>query len=295
MLNIALAMRESGNEGKPLPIVFPQMKEIGAHPRQGQITLVCAAPGGGKSAWMSEYAINLFDYEEDRYMRGIYFSADTDRMTLGKRAAAGLLQCTINEAEEYLQDNRYDIWDILKEKTEHIWVCFDAGLTLQDIDEEIQVYAYTQGAWPEFVVVDVLMNVQGSASSGDHVAYQEAMEWFHMIARNTGAAFFVLHHVTGEFENGKDPIPLRGILGKISKLPRLILTFHQPIEGMLGVSVVKNSSGPRDTEGFGVKVNIPWLPERSWFGRKPEDIYAIQARRIADTLIEEEAQFQIWG
>jgi KaiC/GvpD/RAD55 family RecA-like ATPase len=285
LLTLALAMKASGEEGQPLPVVFPQLEEIGAKPRRGSITLVCAAPGGGKSAWMSEYAINLALGETK--LRGMYFSADTDRMTLGKRAAAGILQCTTDEAEEWLKDRDHEIWDKMDQATNHIWTCFDAGLTLTDIEQEIQAYAYVNGEYPEFIVVDVLMNVQGTATSGDHVAFAETMEWLHMLARETGSAVFVLHHVTGMYEDGDTPIPLTGVLGKVTKFARLVLTLWRPDANTLGFVVAKNTSGFMDpkAQNYQMMPKVPWYPERSWFGRDADSIRNLSSVRMVDSII----------
>lgn len=290
MLTLALAMRAAESEGIPLPVVFPQLERLGAKPRRGQVTLVGAGPGGGKSALISEWVINLT--EGNRKLQGMYFSADTDRMTLGKRAAAGVLGCTLDETETYLKTNEHQIWDKLEEATSHIWMCFDPGLTLDDIEAEIMTYAVVNGAWPEFVIIDVLMNVQGENSDGDHTAFAEAMKWFHQMARETNSAFFVLHHVTGPYENGDEPIPLGGILGKVTKLARLVLTLHRTSPNMLGVSVVKNSSGPASAAGWTVRTDIPWIPERSWFGR---DITVEETPEIEAEDQDPDDDWKVWG
>lgn len=303
MLTLALAMRASEGEGEPLPGVFPQLEALGAKPRRGQVTLVAAGPGAGKSALVSDWIINLIDGLKQEKLTGMYFSADTDRMTLGKRAAAGIIRCTLDEAEEWLKDNSGGIWDALESETSHVWACFDPQLTMDDIDEEIKVFAYVTGAWPEFVVVDVLMNVHGDTSDGDHTAFAEAMKHFHTRSRETNSAFFVLHHVTGNYENSDEPIPLGGILGKVTKLARLVLTLHRTQDNMLGVSVVKNSSGKADTSGWGVRTQIPWLPERSWFGKNQDDFQAMgiqskvdDIRRIDPEGEEEDyTDWKVWG
>lgn len=302
MLTLALAMRASEGEGEPLPGVFPQLEALGAKPRRGQVTLVAAGPGAGKSALVSEWIINLFDSTRGEKLVGMYFSADTDRMTLGKRAAAGIIKCTLDEAEQWLKDDTGGIWEALEHATDHVWACFDPQLTLDDIDEEIKTFATVTGEWPQFVVVDVLMNVHGDTSDGDHTAFAEAMKHFHTRSRETNSAFFVLHHVTGNYENSDEPIPLGGILGKVTKLARLVLTLHRTQDNMLGVSVVKNSSGKADTSGWGVKTQIPWIPERSWFGRTEEDqkLMGIQTKvsevRIIDGESEEETDdWRVWS
>lgn len=264
MLTLPLAMRADNGGGEPLPPVYAYLESIGAKARRGQITMVAAIPGGAKSLLMLDWVLDLGN--KDQY--GMYFSPDTDRMTLGKRAVADLMQIEIDAAERLLDEKDAAAWQILEDKTSHMWCSFDPNLTLEDIEQEMICYALTNGRWPDFVVIDVLMNVQGdSGATGDHTAFAEAMEYFHGTARNTGAAFFVLHHVTGEWESRPDtPIPMGGILGKVTKLARLILTLHRPPPGdRLGVSVVKNTSGKADTAGWNVRTTIPFDPACSYF------------------------------
>jgi hypothetical protein len=239
---------------------------IGAKARRGQITMICGIPGGGKSLFTLDWMINLGDHG----LKGMYFSNDTDRMTLGKRAVADLLDIEIDDAEKLLEDKDQTAWQILDEAMSHMWFSFDADTSLQDIEEELNCYAMVNGCWPDFVVVDVLMNVAGDQSdSGDHTQFAEAMHWFHGTARNTQAAFFVLHHTTGDAERNPDvPIAMGQVLGKVSKLARLILTLYRPYEGFLGVSVVKNTSGKADASGWNVSAKIPYDPARSFFEKR---------------------------
>jgi hypothetical protein len=247
-------------------MVYEQLEAVGAKVRRGQIAMICGIPGGGKSLFTLDWVIALGDHD----LKGMYFSNDTDRMTLGKRAVADLLDIEIDAAEKLLDEKDENAWEILDAAMSHIWFSFDADTSLSDIEQELNCYALVNGCWPDFVVIDVLMNVAGDQSdSGDHTQFAEAMHWFHGTARNTQAAFFVLHHTTGEAERYPDnPIAMGQVLGKVSKLARLILTLYRPMDGYLGVSVVKNTSGKADASGWNVQAKIPYAPERSFFEKK---------------------------
>ena len=58
----------------------------------------------------------------------------------------------------------------------------------------------------------------------------------------------VLHHATGEYENGDKPIPLGGIEYKAGKLPDLCLTLTRE-ETEMRVAPVKNRGGYADATG----------------------------------------------
>ena len=252
MQTLGLAMRNSGEEGSALPPVFPQLEKLGARLRRGQLVLIAGSPGGGKSAITSFMAVNMAygEYGETG-IPTLYFSADTDKHTLGTRIAASVSRFTVDQAEELLTNKNQSMWDMLESNTTHIWFNWDRGPSLEDIDDEVQAYATVVGDWPHLIVVDNLKNIwiDGSGEGGEHIRYDRVLDFLHELAGQTGACIVVLHHVTGYYENGSDPIPLSGILGKVTKPFRLILTLHKAWDGMLGVSVVKNSFGPMQPDG----------------------------------------------
>ena len=69
------------------------------------------------------------------------------------------------------------------------------------------------------------------------------------------------------YADGKTPIPLSGLMNKIDKRPRLILTLYEADVSVLGICIVKNNNGKRDAEG-NLQVLIPWVKEKMWLGRK---------------------------
>lgn len=226
--------------------------------RRGQVTLIAAAPGGGKSALATTLAL---------YARvpTLYFSADSDKMTFGARAMAATLQMTLNEAEEFLLERDEDTFIKLDELTQHMWVNFDPAPTPKDIDEEIDCFAHIYGDYPHLVVVDNLMdvNLYGTDERSGHDA---VVDFCRQLARRTGSAVLILCHVTGAYTDGSEVIPRSGLMNKIDKRPRLILTLHHYDTNGMGVSVVKNSNGPAESDGSLMTV-LPWVPEKSWLGR----------------------------
>lgn len=239
--------------------MFKQLADLGAHIRRGQVTLIGGAPGGGKSALATTIAL----YADKSPT--VYFSADSDKMTFGTRIMASALNLHLSDAEELLLKKDEEALEALEELTDHIWVNFDPSPTPRDIDEEIDCFAYIYGDYPHLVVVDNLMDV--SLYGGDERAGHDAVvDFCRQLARRTGAAVIILCHVTGPFTDGTEVIPRSGLMNKIDKRPRLILTLHRYDINGLGVSVVKNSNGPAEADGSLMTV-IQWMPEKSWFFR----------------------------
>jgi len=264
MQTISLAMRNSEEEGEALPSVFPSLEKIGAKFRRSQLSLVAGAPGGGKSAFaLYEAVFAAYGEYEENPVPTLYFSADTDKKTLGNRVTASVTKLTVDESE-YLLDKKHEpTWQSLEANTSHIWFCWNRGPNLDDLEREVEAFAHVNGDWPHKIVVDNLKNVwiEETGDGGEHIRYDRVLDYLHELAGVTGAHVMVLHHVTGYYEIGNVPIPLSGILGKVTKPFRLILTLHKVNNNLLGISVVKNTSGRAQADG-NLIVYMPYDLER---------------------------------
>lgn len=268
MQSLALSMRARGDEGQSLPDVFNQLGDLGAHIRRGQLHLFAGPPGGGKSAVASFLATKMI-YDDGSKVPTLYFSPDSDKGTLGVRLAAGVIHRSLEETELILEDDDAPEWKALEGEMDHIWFCWDQAPTMDDINSEIEAYVTVTGEFPHVIIVDNLKNmVSENPNEAKHVEYDEIMEALKVLAGDTHSAVVVLHHVTGMYENGTEPIPLNGLLGKPGKACRLIVTLWtvERFEGQvnLGMSIVKNSNGKAQADGqFGA--TVAWNAEKSWF------------------------------
>lgn len=262
---LGLTLRSKGSEGEPIPPVFRQLEAIGARIRRGQLTLIAAAPGGGKSAIATFIAMNAV-YHEDTVVPvpTLYFSADSDKMTFGSRALAAAMRVKVTEAEELILRKDEHALGVLDRSTGHMWVNFDDAPSCRDISDEVDAFAYVYGDYPHIIVIDNLMDVTAGGSD-ERSSHDAVLNFAKQLARRTSAAVLVLCHVTGQYTDGNDPIPRSGLINKIDKRPRLILTLYRAGTNQLGVCVVKNSTGRAAADGS-LMVPIPWIPESSWFG-----------------------------
>src|SRR5678816_3933815 len=144
-----------------LPSPFRKLTAMGALFRRGQVSLIGAGSGGGKSAVASHISI----HSEPR-IPTIYFSADADKTTVGVRVAAGILNKPLRTVEDLLHDGDMEAWLAVEEATEHIWFCWDAAPSLMDIEQEVSAYAYATGDWPHLIVVDNLINIDPEGEVG---------------------------------------------------------------------------------------------------------------------------------
>lgn len=269
MQTLGLLLRSKSKEGTPLPGVFKQLEDLGAKVRRGQVTLIGAAPGGGKSALATFLALKM-QYPDGSRVPTIYFSADSDRGTFGSRAMSSALEMHVREAEKLIAERDEDTLKSLDKLTNHMWLDFNAAPTPRDIDEEVEAFAHSYGDYPHLIVIDNLMDV-ASGGDGDLYGHDAVLDFAKQLGRRTGAAVVVLCHVTGAFTDGTIPIPRSGLMNKIDKRPRLIMTLYQEDTNLLGICVVKNSNGIADATAGDTRpecvVFVPWVPEKGWMGR----------------------------
>jgi RecA-family ATPase len=243
------------SSGEPLPSVWPSLGEKGVIFERSQVVLICAPPGAGKSAFVLNYALKS-------RVPTLYFSADSSPTAQLARTISILTGMKLDRAAEIARSK--DLSSVGRRiqragpdnpsGTRVEFVC--TQLDLKQIETSIQAYGEFHEDFPEFIVVDNITDVfAGGANDDDPFAGLEVtMEALRGIARDYEACVVGLHHVTGSYNDGGDPIPLSGIKGQIARVPELVLTMHRSDHygaQQLRVSTVKNRAGVADPSGLG--------------------------------------------
>lgn len=235
-----------GDAGDPLPPVWDALNRKGTHLRRGQLVLVCAGPGTGKSAFVLSYALKS-------KVPTMYFSADSDAFTQLSRSVSILSGWPLERSTKAVRNA--DLGEVADELDGlPIRFNYKASPSLDVIEESLEAWNALYEDYPALVVVDNITNVRTDAGDDDPFAGLEAlMDYLHEMARETGSCVVGLHHVTGPHNDGDKPIPLSGIKGQIGRVPEMILTLHRVSEGFgsdtLNVSTVKNRGGKSDPSG----------------------------------------------
>lgn len=264
MQSLALVLSNRAEDGVALPCPIEAFEDNKIRFKRGQMSLIAGAPGGGKSALATHLAVRMA-YSEDEGVPALYVCADSDTMTVGANVLAGLMDVSIDEAEAMISGGDTYALQTMDALVDHIWWMFKSSPTLQDIENELQAYAYVYGDYPHLIVVDNLMDILEPGE--EYSRYNEILLWLVDKARETNAHVLVLHHVVGLAQDGDKPIARSQIKHKTSEKPSLVLTLFRPEEGFLGVRVVKNRSGPANTKGE-LGFDLPWNPSRAWFGEE---------------------------
>jgi len=252
----ARAMIRAG-QAEPLPRVqeLTNLYNYGFLPRRGQFLMIAGQPGAGKSAFALWWAVKM-------NLRTLYFSADMDAFTAVTRLAACMTGLTIDSVGAAIENGQADYFDDVLD-TSHIQFCFDSGPTLMDMADELDAYVETWDFFPELIVIDNAMNVEAEMGE-EHAGLRLVFKEVHRLARESGAAVFMLHH-TREEGDPFTPQPRSAIQGKVAQLPERILTVALDTHDMaFRVAPVKNRSGKQDASG-GTYFSMNALPERASF------------------------------
>lgn len=249
MRTLSRAVRTLDKGGSALPIPFTTLTAQHISIRRGEVHMIAAAPGVGKSAIALTIAMQS-------KVPTLYVSADTTEATMAIRALAALTGQAQDIVEEQLSADPVGAAALLREHTSHIRWMFDPSPTLNDLQDELSAYRMLQGEDPTLLIIDNAGDITFDA--GDEFASLRAlmreMKWF---SRDTNAAVVVLHHTSESFQGTQDhPCPPRSYIhGKVSQVPAVILTLGVPTPGFIAVAAVKNRYGKADISG---KTSI-WL------------------------------------
>lgn len=221
----------------PQIVALAPIYQSGVNLRRGQLVMVAAVPGSGKSAFV-EWLVSSMD------VPALYFSADQDPWTSVTRLAATLSGDTTDEVGKAVASREWDRYAALLKKSK-ISFCFDSNPSVEDIGHEVDAYVETWDEWPEVIVVDNLVNVEGS---GELQTDQWIVTELHGLARATGACVIVLVHASEvSTRDVFAPPTRRDIINKLSKFPELIFTIaSDPDKGEFKIAVVKAREAKAD-------------------------------------------------
>ncbi|AOT25422.1 DnaB-like replicative helicase [Mycobacterium phage BabyRay] len=241
------SLRVKGSAGDPLPPVFQTLELKGTRFLRGQLALVCAGPGTGKSAFVLTYALKA-------EVPTLYFSADSDAFTQLSRMVSIQTGWGMERSARAVRNS--DLEDVAAEFEDiPIRFNYNASPSLDQIEDSMKAYCQGYGDYPDLVVVDNITNIRLGTDDDDPFSGLESlMDYLHDMARRTSACVIGLHHVTGSYNDADKPIPLSGVKGQITRVPELVLTLHRVTEEFgsdsLNVSTVKNRAGRMDPSGM---------------------------------------------
>lgn len=258
----------------PLPVVFPALASADIHLMRGEVTMIAGQPNSGKTM----FALALVRAFAEAGERVLYFSADSNEQTVTTRLAASLTGHRARDVRDALHAGGLAYYeDVLADLD--IRFDFESNPSLDDIDLTIAAYEELFGAWPTVVVVDNLMNVEGTSGEDSEkhglIAIQKVFKY---ICRVTNVAFVVLHHCSESEGKPYFPPPRKQIQQKVNELPEVQLTVaYNPDTSQFGIAAVKNRHGKADPAAK----NPVWLWADMDSGRFWDDRYQAALNGVA--------------
>jgi predicted ATP-dependent serine protease len=240
MRTLHRAVRSMDRGGAAIPMPFKTWTDSHISIRRGEVSMIAGPPGAGKSTAALAIAIKSG-------VPTLYASADSHESTMAIRSLAMTTNMAQIDVEDHMAENPEWASQVLRERVSHIHWMFDASPTLGDLEDEISVYREIMGGDPQLVVIDNAVDV--THDSGDEFSSLRSLmrevKWW---ARETNAAFLILHH-TSEGVEGKPCPPRSALHGKIAQIPSLIVTLGSFTPGIMYAAAVKNRYGPADPTG----------------------------------------------
>ena len=236
------AARNPNRGGTPLPLPFKAFAHYGLAIRKGELTMIAAKAGSGKSVMAISMAMAM-------KVPTLYFSIDSGELTQQIRCLQAITGLDSRQVEEKIQEDPDTAAALIKQHAGHIKWDFDSE-SMWDVEEEFKVYRELMGEAPSLVILDNASDI--NYENGDmYQSLKQLMKELKRWARAENVAFVALHHVNGMDPNHpwKPCPPMDALQGKISEKPAVILTIGKAQDGFMPVAPVKNRGGVADDTG----------------------------------------------
>lgn len=245
MLNAARALlRSKASGGREFPRVaeFHDVYQLGWQPRYGEMSMVAARSGSGKSTFGLFFALRSG-------LKTLYFSGDMSAFQASVKLACAVRHEDIDTVVSKLDGKERQT--ILDELPTNITLVF-GEISYASISKNLDAYVELNNEYPELIVIDNLMDMAGA--QGDYAAQTDAMQWLHVLNRDIDSAIWVMAHATDKGERGRnsphEPPPRSEIKNGLTEKPETVLTLGlNPHTDALNVAIVKQRLGPSDPSG----------------------------------------------
>lgn len=244
MLTASRALTLSSQSSPELPRVpaLQALYNIGVRPRKGEVIMIAGRSGTQKSGFALWWVANMG-------LPTLYFSADMSPFQASVRLACTVTGHRTEQVEAGMQDPA--LRKSYQSATASLPITFSFGspITWYQVGDELDAYVELHNAFPEVIVIDNLMDIDGS--SADYTAQMDAMQNISDLSRETGATVIVLHHASDKsWEAKSDPWkpPSRDqVKGGMSEKPELSLSVAlDPQSYGYRIACIKQRMGPSD-------------------------------------------------
>lgn len=242
------AQRKNVSLAPPLPFqnsIFSSNRMV---LRQGQFTLLAAAPSVGKSV----LARNIVARSPE--MSSMYFSADSDEYTVRTSVLGCLTGMKMADIEKNMKSDAWgDYFAQALHKADQVEWNFSPSINLDYIALKLDAYREIYGETPMMTVID---NIGDMVTEGEeeYAELRSICRDLRKVARNADTHILGLVHTKGAFEDGTKPITLGALLGNLGKVPETVIGLNWADSGnkRVQMTVPKMRGGRR-----GMTIELP--------------------------------------
>lgn len=239
MLRLSQAARRFRDLGSPLHNPFSRLREEGLEFFPGDLVIMAAADGTGKSVLAMLLALMT---EETT----LYTSPDTSGPTTIVRAIQHLFKVDGKTAREMFINEDPRVREAFNRDDKVRWN-FRRVVDTGSIGHMANAYAEVKGEYPGFLTVDGLSSLVSleESSAALSSARGEMIQQLNMLAAHTKSCVIVPTHVKGG-EGGKNlsnvqKLDKGQVLDNVTKLAAVVLTVHRHEDtNDIGICIVKN-------------------------------------------------------
>lgn len=246
MLTASRGLTLSLGSAPELPRVdeLQALYDAGVKPRRGELMMVAGRSGMQKSGFALWWAQKM-------NLPTLYLSGDMSLYQVSSRLAQSRLGLLEVEVEQAMKQGGRKAREIEAALNELNFVISTGPISYNKIDRELEAWVELNNSFPELIVVDNLMDVDGADS--DYTAQMEVMQNLSSLKEETKATILVLHHASDKTldaaQNPYDPPKRRDIKNGLGEKPELCLTVgFDPITSEYKIACVKQRMGPNDPQ-----------------------------------------------
>jgi len=220
--------------GEPLPGVLDTLVQADIRFHRGELAMIAAPPGGGKSTLALTLAVRM-------QVPCLYVLCDMGPHNSTVKIGSILTGKSNDEVRGW--EKGY-LRDVIARGAPHLGLAHESGPTLADLDEMVQAAIEVRGAPPAALWLDNLKDLSGIPGER-HQRDQEAANILKQLASRYQMAVIALAHTKVPTGNrvGR-PQSMDEIKGQVSEDPRVIVTVATDADaGVLRLAAVKNTHG----------------------------------------------------
>ena len=230
-----------GNIGKPLPDPFPVFGRNRVSFRQGSTSMIAGKPGSFKST----IALNMAVYWATHGQDVLYFSADSDEMTVVERISGLVTGDSTQDVERAFSKDEVDKYTRALSQVEYMRFVY-RQMDMESIAKQVFTFDAVYGDFPHVIFIDNLVDFVDRPD--DWGGMLTLTKEFDSLARETKSHICILHHakINKEAAIGKAPADWE-VQGMVLQKPALVLTIGAG-PGYANVACVKNRHGQEDPQ-----------------------------------------------